>query len=65
MEQMSNTHSHGISHNDIAPRNIVEKNGRVQVIDFDLAEERHCCEGISKCSGFCQLHILISAEDDG
>ena len=64
MEQMSKTHSHGISHNYIAPRNIVEKNGRVQVIDFDLAEGHHC-EGISKCPGLHQLQILISAEDDG
>jgi len=64
VEQMSKTHSHGISHNNIAPRNIVEKNGQVQVIDFDLAEEGHRCEGISKCPGLRPLQILISAEDD-
>jgi serine/threonine protein kinase len=63
MDHMSRIHSRGIFHNDVAPRNIVEENGRVRVIDFNLAEEGHHCEGISKCPGLRQLQILISAEE--
>jgi tRNA A-37 threonylcarbamoyl transferase component Bud32 len=60
---MSRIHSHGILHNDIAPRNIVEKNGAVRIIDFGLAEDGHHCEGISKCPGLLQFQIILSAEE--
>jgi len=65
MEHMSRIHSLGICHNDVAPRNIVEKNGQVRVIDFGLAEEGHHCEGIFKCPGLQHVQILISAAEDG
>jgi tRNA A-37 threonylcarbamoyl transferase component Bud32 len=59
---MSRIHAHGILHNDIAPRNIVEKSGAARIIDFGLAEDGHNCEGISKCPDLLQLQIILSAE---
>ena len=43
-EQVELLHKAGFKHNDIAPRNVIFKNGAARLIDFDRAQLHRCDE---------------------
>lgn len=55
-------HAAGVSHNDIAPRNVlVDVNGDVHLIDFSNST-MHECLGKDRCPELLELKTLVPKE---